>query len=68
MAKLVVAGIACMAVGIALGVLVVGVLDDRAAPAIVIDDPRPDATIVVSVEGAVATPGVYHLKADARVQ
>ncbi len=43
-------------------------LDQRAAPPIVIEDPRAEATIVVAVEGAVASPGVYTLGADARVQ
>lgn len=41
-------------------------LDERAAPPIVIEDPRPDATVVVAVEGAVASPGVYALPGDAR--
>ncbi len=41
--------------------------DQRNAPPIVIEDPRADARIVVAVEGAVATPGVYTLSADARV-
>ncbi len=41
-------------------------LDDRSAPAIIIDDPRPDQTIVVVVEGAVVSPGVYSLPGDAR--
>src|SRR5262249_54737015 len=50
------------------GYLLLRVWDDRSAPPIVIEDPRPDATIVVSIEGAVATPGVYHLPGDARVQ
>lgn len=57
-----------VAIGIVLGVVVWDWLDNRAKPAIVIEDPRPDATIVVSVEGAVATPGVYSLRGDARVQ
>jgi competence protein ComEA len=61
-------GIAVLAMGAVLGVFVLRLWDDRSAPPIVIDDPRPNATIVVSVEGAVATPGVYHLRGDARVQ
>ncbi len=40
--------------------------DDRAAPPIVIEDPLAEATIVVAVEGAVASPGVYRLPGDAR--
>jgi competence protein ComEA len=63
-----VAGTAIAVLGIALGVLSIGWLDDRSKPAIVIEDPRPNATIVVSVEGAVATPGIYRLAGDARVQ
>ena len=54
------------------GAVVVGFLllriDDRSAPPIVIEDPLADATIVVAVEGAVASPGVYPLPADARAQ
>lgn len=42
------------------------VRDDAAAPPIVIEDPRPDATVVVAVEGAVASPGVVALPGDAR--
>lgn len=41
--------------------------DDAAAPPIVIEDPRPDATVVVAVEGAVASPGVFALPGDDRV-
>jgi competence protein ComEA len=61
-------GIAILAMGAASGFLFLRVWDDRSAPPIIIEDPRPNATIVVSVEGAVATPGVYHLPGDARVQ
>ena len=43
-------------------------LDDRSSPPIVISDPRPDATIVVEVAGAVTKPGVYALSGDARTQ
>jgi competence protein ComEA len=68
LARLLVAGISILAFGIAMGVMTWNWLDSRARPAIVIEDPRPNATIVVSVEGAVATPGVYSLKGDARVQ
>jgi competence protein ComEA len=42
-------------------------LDDWRAPEIVISDPRPGAIIAVSVQGAVATPGVYSLPGDSRV-
>ncbi|HEY7036736.1 MAG TPA: ComEA family DNA-binding protein [Thermomicrobiales bacterium] len=65
---MVAAGIAFLAMGAASGFLVLRLWDDRSAPPIVIDDPRPNAEIVVSVEGAVATPGVYHLPGDARVE
>ena len=68
MARFLVAGISILALGIALGVAAWDWIDNRSKPAIVIEDPRPDATIVVSVEGAVAVPGVYSLKGDARVQ
>lgn len=59
--------------GAVLGALVLGfgfiVLSDRrSAPPIIIEDPRPHATIVVAVDGAVATPGVYGLPGGARVQ
>ena len=43
-------------------------LDGRSAPPIVIADPRPNATIVVAVGGAVASPGTYALPGDARAQ
>jgi competence protein ComEA len=68
LARFLVAGTSIVALGIALGVVAWDWLDHRSKPAIVIEDPRPDATIVVSVEGAVATPGVYSLKGDSRVQ
>lgn len=53
--------------GLVLAILLWSELDRRAAPPIVISDPRPDATVVIAVEGAVATPGVYALPGDARV-
>jgi competence protein ComEA len=62
------AGIAVALAGVACGVLALRVIDDRGGPAIIIDDPLTDAEIVVAVEGAVATPGVYRLNGDARVQ
>jgi len=46
----------------------VRVLDDRSAPPIVIRDPVQATEIVVAIEGAVATPGVYTLSPDARYQ
>ena len=58
-------------VGLALGLVVSAVLvlalDERSGPAIIIDDPRADETIVVAVVGAVASPGVVTLPADARL-
>jgi competence protein ComEA len=68
LARFLVAGTSIVALGIALGVVAWDWLDNRSKPAIVIEDPRPDATIVVSVEGAVDAPGVYSLKGDSRVQ
>lgn len=67
MTRLTIAAIAAVAAVVAVGALFL-VLDDRAAPPIVISDPRPDATIVVGVGGAVASPGVYALSGDARAQ
>lgn len=43
------------------------VYDDLAAPPIVIGDPVPGGIIVVEITGAVGTPGVYNVAADARV-
>jgi competence protein ComEA len=57
-----------LALGFVVGLLLVDQIDQRNAPAIVIDDPRVDAKIVVSVEGAVVAPGTYSLSGDARVQ
>jgi len=42
-------------------------LDRRAGPPIVIEDPLLATTLVVSVSGAVASPGLYTLAAGARV-
>lgn len=58
-------------VGLALGLVVSAVLllalDERSAPAIIIDDPRSNDTLVVAIEGAVASPGVVALRGDARL-
>jgi len=63
------AGIVAAGVGgVALVILLFRLSDERVGPPIVISDPRPDATVVVAVGGAVATPGVYALPGDARVQ
>ena len=43
------------------------VYDDLAAPPIVIGDPVPGGIIVVEITGAVGTPGVYNVAADARI-
>lgn len=63
-------GVAALAmVGAAiLAFLVVHVWDERRDPGIVIVDPQAMGTIVVAVEGAVATPGVYDLPGSARVR
>lgn len=65
MARVAIALLAAVAAVAAAGVGLVA-LDDRAAPPIVIEDPRPDAAVVVAVEGAVASPGVFALPGDAR--
>lgn len=54
--------------GLAIGFLGWRLMDERVAPPIIIDDPRADATVVVAVQGAVATPGIYHLAGSSRVQ
>lgn len=58
-------------VGVASGVVIafwaIQFLDDRDRPAIVIEDAAADATVVVSVEGRVSTPGVFELGPGARV-
>ena len=64
----VVVGALALGVAVASAVFfVLGWWDDRVAPPIVISDPLADAGIVVAVEGAVATPGVYSLPAGGRV-
>jgi len=60
--------IVAVVAGVALGAFALQQMDERSAPPIVIEDPRADATIVVAIEGAVATPGVYAFGADARLQ
>lgn len=60
--------IVALVAGLALAAFVWQLFDERSAPPIVIEDPRADATIVVAIDGAVATPGVYALGADARMQ
>lgn len=57
-----------LALGVVIGLLIIDQIDQHRAPAIVIDDPRIDAEIVVSIEGAVVSPGTYSLPFDARVQ
>jgi competence protein ComEA len=64
-----VAFVGCLlALGVVIGLLITDQIDQHRAPAIVIEDPRLDAEIVVSVEGAVVSPGTYSLTFDARVQ
>lgn len=60
--------VAAAAVTAALTVAVLIALDGRSAPPIVIEDPLVDAMIVIAVDGAVATPGVFSLPASARLQ
>lgn len=45
-----------------------GIIDANETPPIIIRDPLPESTIVVSVEGAVASPSAYALAGTARVQ
>lgn len=61
----IIAGLAAAIVAAAAGALAMTFLDARSAPPIIIAD--PEASIVVSVEGAVMNPGVYRLPRDARV-
>jgi len=60
--------VAAVVAGLAVGLLAWRLIDERAAPPIVIDDPRLDALVVVAVQGAVSTPGTYRLNASSRVQ
>lgn len=43
------------------------IYDDLSAPPIIIGDPIADGVIVVEITGAVGTPGVYNVAADARL-
>ncbi|MGH2535517.1 MAG: helix-hairpin-helix domain-containing protein [Thermomicrobiales bacterium] len=63
-------GVAALAMAGAaiLAFLVAQIWDDRRQLEIVILDPQAASTIVVSVEGAVATPGAYDLRGEARVR
>lgn len=63
-------------IAIVLGAIIIGVVavgavllvyDDLSAPPIIIADPDPGRLIAVEIAGAVATPGVYELPAEARV-
>lgn len=67
MSRILVATLSAIAAVVVIGIFV-RALDQRSAPPIVIEDPLQDLEIVVSVEGAVATPGVYRLPAEARYQ
>jgi competence protein ComEA len=68
MARLLLVGIVAVIAAVAVAWTGARVLDGRSGPPIIIDDPRADETIMVAVEGAVATPGVYPLGADARMR
>jgi competence protein ComEA len=59
--------LAAAAVGALAGVALLKLYDDWRAPDIIISDPAPGSTIAVSVDGAVATPGVYRLAGDSRL-
>jgi competence protein ComEA len=67
MSRVIVALLSAVAAVVLVG-FIARAVDERSAPPIVIDDPLQNVEIVVSVEGAVATPGVYRLPADARYQ
>lgn len=67
MAKSALAVVVGSAVGLVVSAVLLLALDKRSAPAIVIDDPRSNGRIVVAIEGAVASPGVVTLGADARL-
>lgn len=60
-----IAAVAAAALALTAALLIA--LDERAAPPIIVEDPLVDATIVVAVGGAVASPGVYPLRAGARL-
>ena len=62
-----VVAVVAVAAALAIAVVVLREFDQRRAPAIIIEDPRADATIVVAVTGEVATPGVYDFPNGARV-
>jgi competence protein ComEA len=51
-----------------LAFMVARTLDAQKAPPIIISDPSAEATIVIVVNGAVATPGAYELRAGSRVR
>ena len=58
-----------MLVGVAIVVVFAWQWSDRSsAPANAVDEINAEATIVVAIDGAVGTPGVYALPGDARVQ
>jgi competence protein ComEA len=65
--RMVVVGAVVVAAAVALAFYVLRLADRNGGPAIVIEDPRADATIVVEVAGEVATPGVYGFPYGARV-
>lgn len=52
--------------GVMLSVTFFREIDRRGAPPIVIDDPVADATLIVAVEGAVASPGLVALPSGSR--
>src|SRR5690242_6554441 len=55
------------AVGLIVVYALMSALDERSAPAIVIESPATPATFRVAVTGAVAKPGVYAVAANARL-
>jgi len=66
MSRVVIVVLAALAGAMLVGALVV-VIDQRTGPPVVISDLATDEPIVVYIDGAVATPGLLELPADARL-
>lgn len=66
MSRVVIVVLAALAGAMLVGALV-AVIDQRSGPPVVISDLATDEPIVVYIDGAVATPGLLELPADARL-